>query len=127
MIDKAKILTDRQRETWIDIAKAIGIMLVMYGHVITSGTLTNIIYVFHMPFFFALSGYLFGLSKRKYSFGGFVISRSKSLLLPYIYFLGILFLYWVAVEHYFIPWNVGPIWFLIVLYFDEIVFFFLQQ
>lgn len=46
--------------TWIDLAKVIGIFLVIYGH----GNLANqhikeFIYTFHMPLFFVLSGLLY--------------------------------------------------------------------
>lgn len=46
--------------TWIDLAKVIGIFLVIYGH----GGLANsvskeVIYTFHMPLFFLLSGLLY--------------------------------------------------------------------
>ena len=46
--------------TWIDLAKVIGIFLVIYGH----GNLANqhikeFIYTFHMPLFFVLSGLIY--------------------------------------------------------------------
>lgn len=44
---------------WIDACKGIGILLVVLGHVTDSGGLLNrSIYLFHMPLFFFLSGYL---------------------------------------------------------------------
>lgn len=59
----------KKRVEWIDIAKGLGILLVIYGHAaggimnagngLTSGPLMipyNIIYGFHMPLFFFLSG-----------------------------------------------------------------------
>ena len=49
----------KPRENWIDWAKAIGILLVVMGHVDTKLTGANaLIYAFHMPLFFVVSGYL---------------------------------------------------------------------
>ena len=49
-------LAASKRETHIDIAKGIAICLMVYGHVETIGM--GFIYLFHMPLFFILSGYL---------------------------------------------------------------------
>lgn len=69
------------REQYIDISKGIGILLVVLGHI--TGPWQELIYGFHMPFFFILSGYCFST---KYFFAPFnyVITRAKRLLLPYI-------------------------------------------
>jgi len=56
-----------KRLDWIDIAKGIGIILVVLGHTLVpqvretgfAGFLWIFIYNFHMPLFFFLSGYLF--------------------------------------------------------------------
>ena len=42
----------------IDIAKAIGIICVLAGHRVPAGVAHNFIYLFHMPLFFVLSGFL---------------------------------------------------------------------
>lgn len=85
------------RRYWIDYAKAIGIILVVYGHIargIHSSDIAmpthffeltdSIIYSFHMPLFFFLSGLFFyhSLSKR----GGkkLVFSKIDTLFYPYI-------------------------------------------
>lgn len=62
----------RAHEAWPDIAKGIGILLVVYGHVargiekaglpidpVFFKTVDALIYAFHMPLFFFVSGYLF--------------------------------------------------------------------
>lgn len=61
------------RLNWIDYGKGIGIIFVVYGHVIkgliTPGLIderfyyysVNFVYSFHMPLFFILFGYLFFL------------------------------------------------------------------
>ena len=47
----------KKRIEWIDIAKAIGIIAVVFGHALVSGTTSQIIYWWHMPFFFILAGF----------------------------------------------------------------------
>ena len=50
----------KQYYQWIDIAKVIGIFLVIYGHGgLSDSTVRDFIYTFHMPLFFVLSGLLY--------------------------------------------------------------------
>ena len=74
--------TDRQtdRIAWIDIAKGYGILFVIFAH-LDVGILGTWIYTFHMPLFFLLSGYVFGL---KYDFRTFVNKKIHSIVIPYI-------------------------------------------
>ena len=51
------------RIKWIDNAKGCAIILVLLGHFLSCTKLTAIIYAFHMPLFFFLSGYVFSLRK----------------------------------------------------------------
>lgn len=72
----------RERESWLDACKGIAIILVVMGHIIdgnmAKGALSgyaweiiyNIIYLFHMPLFFVLSGVALAASKRKNLAGG---------------------------------------------------------
>ena len=53
------ISTDKKRMDYIDIAKGIGIILVILGHRNISTDIKQFIYTFYMPLFFMLSGYLF--------------------------------------------------------------------
>lgn len=46
----------KQRDAVVDIAKGIGILLVVYGHL--KNPFNPFIYAFHMPLFFFLSGFL---------------------------------------------------------------------
>lgn len=69
---------------WIDIAKGIGIICVVYGH-IYNNIATEIIYIFHMPLFFFLGGYL---HKPKKNLVNFARSKYYHLIVPFIsYFL----------------------------------------
>ncbi|EHO48930.1 acyltransferase family protein [Lentilactobacillus kisonensis] len=47
----------KKRIEWIDIAKAYGIIAVVFGHALASGTTTNMIYWWHMPLFFIIGGF----------------------------------------------------------------------
>ena len=50
-------ITCDDRISWIDWAKVIGIVLVVYAHI--PSEIVPIIFLFHMPFFFIISGYLY--------------------------------------------------------------------
>lgn len=73
-----------QRKVWIDYAKAIGITTVVMGHsVYTNPHIVDVIFLFHMPLFFFISGYLFNAKK---SLSDITRSNVKTLLVPYILF-----------------------------------------
>jgi fucose 4-O-acetylase-like acetyltransferase len=72
------------RSATVDIAKGIGIMLVVLGHNWfsgRSGDLHRIIFSFHIPLFFFLSGVFLDPGKR---FTRLVADKYRSLLKPYI-------------------------------------------
>ena len=78
------------RSKIIDIAKGIGIMLVVLGHLNTP--LCPFVYQFHMPLFFFISGWLFKdtyLDAKRV----FCEKRAKSLLIPYVFFYVVAFLF----------------------------------
>lgn len=85
-----------ERDTWVDYAKGIGIILVVYGHVAggvyNSGIpmdeslfrlVVSIIYSFHMPLFFFLSGIFFYDSLVKRGASGLIRSKVDTVLYPY--------------------------------------------
>lgn len=71
-----------ERSKWIDVYKGIGIILVVAGHIF-DGLIRDLIFLFHMPLFFFISGYLY---KPKNYFNYFT-KKSLSLLIPYFSFL----------------------------------------
>ena len=76
-------LTQRKRVSWIDIAKGIGILLVILGHYKpTPRWMTVVLYSFHMPLFFILSGIMFNPEKYP-RFIDFLKQRLKTMLVPY--------------------------------------------
>lgn len=111
------------RVVWVDIAKGIGILLVVYAHIFSFGS--SCIYLFHMPLFFFLSGIFFTpVSIRKT-----IIKKFQTLILPYFFFAAIFipFKYcWLYMSGQPLPpfgvhslsrsfFNV-PLWFLFVLF-----------
>ena len=73
-----------ERENWIDWAKALGILLVVMGHSNYSiPHLTEMIFMFHMPLFFFISGYLF---KTGCSYRVIHNKNIRTLVVPYILF-----------------------------------------
>jgi fucose 4-O-acetylase-like acetyltransferase len=85
------------RYLWVDYAKAIGIVLVVYGHVAkglfnaglplnesTYRTVDSIIYSFHMPLFFFLSGLFFYESLIKRGWRGLFANKIDTIIYPYI-------------------------------------------
>lgn len=71
----------------IDVAKGIGIILVVFAHMFTEGVANNIIFSFHMPLFFFLSGAV-EHSWRK-QFRVYAVNAMKTTLIPFFVFCGI--------------------------------------
>jgi fucose 4-O-acetylase-like acetyltransferase len=71
---------------WIDVLKGIGIITVVIGHLWPSNQ-TGFIYLFHMPLFFFIAGFLFRPTS---NYKGYLIKKSIHLLLPYVSFLFLL-------------------------------------
>jgi polysaccharide biosynthesis protein PslL len=76
------------RKDWIDIAKGVGILCVVGGHIF-SGPLREAFFLFHMPLFFFLSGILFYPRANR---RGFFTRKSIHLLIPYFSYLIIVFI-----------------------------------
>lgn len=75
------------REIWIDIAKSIGIFLVVLAHALPRDNyFWRLINLFHMPLFFIISGYLY---QNKGSIIQFVKHKIITLWIPYITCSGI--------------------------------------
>ena len=87
----------QERNPWVDYAKAIGIILVVYGHVargvFNAGLpmdeeryllVDSIIYSFHMPLFFFLSGLFFYDSLIKRGRAGLLVNKVDTIVYPFI-------------------------------------------
>ena len=93
-----------KRDKVIDLCKGIGIFLVVLGHVIHSDATifgvntNNIIYVFHMPLFFIISGILLSYSLKEGTPKSFIAKKTRGIMVPYFVFSAISFVYWAAIE-----------------------------
>jgi len=89
--------SDAQRLAWLDAAKGVGIILVVYGHQLRAQMAAGkveaswsaplqdaVIYAFHMPLFFFISGLTIERTFRKSTSAQFVHSRLVTLIYPYI-------------------------------------------
>ncbi|MBE0362681.1 hypothetical protein PULV_a0220 [Pseudoalteromonas ulvae UL12] len=85
------------RTDWIDYCKAIGIILVVYGHVvrgllkagindnlIVHQYIDSVIYTFHMPLFFFLSGLFYLQTLHKYGAAGLLNKKIDTLFYMYV-------------------------------------------
>lgn len=87
---------------WINIARAIGIILVVLGHTWKNPIQEfgiNMIYSVHMPFFFVLSGMLYKSHSLRY----ILTVKAKRLLVPYLLFYILFLIYFLTIERRFRP------------------------
>lgn len=80
---EARGLTSGKRLTSVDVLRGIGILFVIAGHLGFVAPLKTYLYSFHMPLFFAISGFLFSAPK---SLPGYLWKKTRTLLLPYAVF-----------------------------------------
>ena len=79
--------TSNNRSALIDVCKGIGILCVYYGHTATWGTLSSrMIFSFHMPLFFFLSGLCFNVDKIG-NVKELFFRIYRGLFLPYCFFV----------------------------------------
>lgn len=83
------------RWVYLDVAKGIGIILVVMSHTIEKFPFgTKLILSFFMPLFFIASGYVYTPNKRSKKEN--IIRRSKSILRPYITYNVIIYTVWLG-------------------------------
>lgn len=85
-----------RRFAHVDTMKAIGIVLVVVGH--SPGLnpyIKNVIYSFHMPLFFFISGLLVSEQKLSMTYRENLSLLWKGLGIPYLFFFLISYLYWL--------------------------------
>lgn len=79
-----------KREVWIDTARGIAILLVVLGHIFpVEHKVNQIIYSFHVPIFFIISGMLLSINYDKWicmSFKDIAIKKIKEYMYPYLIF-----------------------------------------
>lgn len=143
-------MSEKKRVTYLDMAKGVGIVLMVTGHLI--GSVQTIDYKayfepvyhwlasFHMPLFFIISGILLWITREEErGMGQIVLRKARTLLLPYVTFSIIYFVMnvWTCVFHpellefselwkfaiYSVTFRgVSVLWFLPALFIGEILF-----
>ena len=133
------------RLAYIDVLKAVGIIFVLIGHLFAPFPIRVLIYSFHMPLFFLISGYFLKIGG---SFKSSLLKSLKHLIFPYAITCIIMFLCnslssdrlinrlimslysipsnVVPGEHYGIT-QIGPIWFLFALFWAKMIVYMIMR
>lgn len=126
----------KKRLDFLDVAKFIGIVLMIYVHARGQGQETLYFSAFHMPLFFIISGMTFRIKEGE-SAGDFLVRKIKSFIIPFIVLALMITFCDMAIEaslgtivnwKYFIDklvyiWHSSrpyPLWFVLALFFGEI-------
>lgn len=85
------------RKHYVDVAKGMAMLLVIVGHchAYIPQSINTIIYSFHMPLFFALTGITFNPDKYR-TVKELIVKRIRSLLLPYVVLCLLLLIYQIV-------------------------------
>ena len=118
---------EKNRINYIDIAKGIGILLVMLGHLLDSDALLKTaIYSFHMPLFFIVSGMVL----KPQSIVKKVNRQINNILVPYVLwavifsgfsFYNLIFIGYGSNESLLKVGSNGMLWFLSVMFFASVI------
>lgn len=136
------------RFEYLDIARGLGILMVVWAHIMITGWTHEMFYAFHMPLFFFLSGMVFKRERYK-TFSDFFIHRAKRLFIPYVIYSVATWIFWAAfryirhdeVESYIMPLlqtfiaqgsgafmvHNSALWFIPSLFLAEIIYYFLSK
>lgn len=127
-----------KRIEWVDSLRGFGIFCVTIGHLACNFLIETHIYSFHMFLFFFISGFLH--SDKQGNFKEYMSKKTKTIFMPFLFWnilsvlagivlfgvdigtsIGLLFLLDGQ-----ICWN-APIWFLLLLYMTQVVYFFIKK
>ena len=80
----------KERILFLDVAKAVCIILVVVGHYVPDNSpgwyvaIHDVIYTFHMPLFMFASGYVYIATRRDIGYGSFLMRKLRRLMVPYL-------------------------------------------
>lgn len=126
-----------QRNMLYDIAKGLGILLVIWGH--TTTPFFHEIYAFHMPFFFIVSGVFY---KSRPTFKEQLMRNTSRLIYPFLLFSVLIYVFYLVWDLLFhtgfsyasilniIPYQsvmTTPLWFLVTLFWVSTLYFFFSK
>ena len=87
-----------KRIDYIDYAKALGMLTIIWGHTKLTGISNEFVYAFHIPLFFFLSGMVFNRDRYD-GFRSFFIRKVKTLLYPYLIFSVVTWAFWASYSY----------------------------
>lgn len=144
------VQTKKTRKDYLDYAKAIGIFLVVWGHLLPrqadpsriASEIKIVIYSFHMPLFFAISGAGLWYKLKNSEPRNLKMETKKlagRLLAPYLFWCIVYTALRLIVTPFGIEWlmkaesaagdilfgSIAPLWFLYTLFMSEVVFLWL--
>lgn len=142
------VSTASNRFDYIDFAKSLTMLLIIWAHIRLGDRSNAFAYAFHIPMFFFLSGMVFD-RKRYSNFRGFFTKKINSLIIPYIIISVLTWCFWavfsyvthIEVDSYFMPLlqtfiaqgsagflihNV-PLWFVTCLFVIEMIYWVLSS
>ena len=137
-----------KRIDWLDTLRGLAMFFVIWGHAFPTnkGLVRKIIYSFHMPIFFLISGITF--KEDDLSTKEFITKKIKNLVVPYfiiniISYILFFILFKLGIIDNFDPLNwffgifyahdevftipCGPSWFLLVLFLVEVLFYYFKK
>ena len=94
---EGKSFISRQRLSWLDILKGIGIILVVIGHIYFNRVVYDWLYSFHMPLFFFAAGLVY----KEKTIVTDIKRRIKTIVIPYFSFGFLGLIYYQLIERRF--------------------------
>lgn len=126
-----------ERLDYIDIFRALGIILMVMGHIGFGSKFDKFIHAFHMPMFFWISGFFY--KKRNIGLKEFTKKKFKTLLVPYCFWGIVHYIINLRWDNSLIPLIrlltintdglpiAGALWFLTALFFTDVFYFLLDK
>ncbi len=130
MIQTNALSKRRERSNYVDIAKGIVILLVVIGHAVTfQGKAFFVIFSFHMPFFFLISGWCKAYSNKVGTFLPMLGKSVIKLIIPSIIFRALRFWQPDNLKEWAKTIFLNPYseWFLTTMFVINILFYFFKK
>ena len=138
-------MEDKRRIMWIDQLRGLALFFVVVGHVALPPRIKSVIYSFHMPLFFIISGLTLNHQKiQMIPMKEYIKDKAKKLILPYLWMSFLVFPLWYVTYYWicdtsttlfqvilgifggnnliFYTSTSNALWFLLVLFFAEILY-----
>ena len=123
-------LVSSTRNCTLDVAKGIGIIFIILGHLVDA-QLGVVFYICHVPLFFIISGYLYRVPDD--NIWTYFVKLAKSILIPYFWYTLALIL-WAYIddsvsvgfifEHMILQEHFSVAWYLAALLFGKLFFYY---